>query len=117
MWGVYGGVAPPRFEELVEVLLHELDRLPGSLTEEEVARARGSLQGAVVLGGEDVGSRMSRLGRWVTAGLPVLDTDAVLQRIAQVTLQDVRVLAEEVLGGVRHLAVVGPVDEGAVALP
>lgn len=117
MWGVYGGVAPQRYEELVTVLLDELDRLPATLTEEEVARARGSLQGAVVLGGEDVGSRMSRLGRWVTSDLPVLDTDAVLQRIEQVTLEDVRGLAEEVLGGVRHLAVVGPVDPGRVALP
>ena len=67
----------------------------------------------MVLGGEDVGSRMSRLGRWVTSDLPVLDTDAVLARIADVTLADVRKLAEEVLGGPRHLAVVGPVDEVA----
>lgn len=110
MWGVYGGVAPARYEELVSVLVEEIDRLPASLTEDEVARARGSLQGAVVLGGEDVGSRMSRLGRWVTAGLPVLDTDAVLRRIGDVTLDDVRTLAAEVLGGPRHLAVVGPVD-------
>ena len=115
MWGVYGGVAPHRYEELVAVLVEELDRLPATLTEDEVARARGSLQGAVVLGGEDVGSRMSRLGRWVTAGLPVLDTDAVLARIGRVTLDGVRELAEEVLAGPRHLAVVGPLDEGAVA--
>ena len=110
MWGVYGGVVPGRYDELVEVLLGELDRLVDTLTEEEVARARGSLQGAVVLGGEDVGSRMSRLGRWATADLPVLDTDEVLQRIARVTLGDVRELAEEVLAGPRHLAVVGPLD-------
>jgi predicted Zn-dependent peptidase len=117
MWGVYGGVAPDRAEELVEVLVHEVDRLAATLTEEEVARARGSLQGAVVLGGEDVGSRMSRLGRWVTAGLPVLDTDEVLRRIGRVTLPDVRALAEQLLGGTRHLALVGPVDEAAVPRP
>ena len=108
MWGVYGGVVPGRFDELVEVLVAELDRLPATLDEQEVDRARGNLQGAVVLGGEDVGSRMSRLGRWVTADLQVLDTDAVLRRIAEVTLADVRGLAEELLGGPRHLAAVGP---------
>ena len=115
MWGVYGGVVPGRYDELVEVLVGELDRLPGTLDEAEVARARGSLQAAVVLGGEDVGSRMSRLGRWATADLPVLDTDAVLARIAEVTLQDVRELAEELLAGPRHLAAVGPLSavEGA----
>lgn len=115
MWGIYGGVAPSRYEELVEVLVAELDRLPGTLTEEEVARARGSLSGAVVLGGEDVGSRMSRLGRWVTAGAPVQSTDELLDRIAGVTLDDVRELAEELLTGPRHLAAVGPVQE-AVAV-
>ncbi len=115
MWGVYGGVVPGRYEELVEVLVGELDRLAETLTEEEVDRARGNLQGAVVLGGEDVGSRMSRLGRWATAGLPVLDTDTVLRRIADVTLEDVRSLAEQLLAGPRHLAAVGPLDDGTVS--
>jgi len=116
MWGVYGGVVPGRYDELVEVLVAELDRLPDTLTEAEVERARGNLQGAVVLGGEDVGSRMSRLGRWVTAGLPVLDTDAVLRRIADVTLNDVRALAEELLAGPRHLAAVGPLKRSELAV-
>lgn len=116
MWGVYGGVVPGRYDELVEVLVAELDRLPDTLTEAEIERARGNLQGAVVLGGEDVGSRMSRLGRWATAGLPVLDTDEVLQRIADVTLDDVRALAEELLSGPRHLAAVGPLERSELAV-
>ena len=108
MWGVYGGVGPGRYEELVEVLVGELDRLADTLTEEEVDRARGNLAGAVVLGGEDVGSRMSRLGRWATSDLAVLSTDEVLARVAAVTLADVRTMAEEMVAGPRHLAVVGP---------
>ena len=115
MWGAYAGVSPARYAEALEVLLAELDALPDTVTDAEVERAKGSLQGSVVLGGEDSGARMARLGRWVTAGIEVVDVDTVLGRIAAVTRDDVRALADELLGGTRHLSVVGAVDEATVA--
>ena len=115
MWGAYAGVAPRRLAELLEVLTAELDALPDSITEAEVARARGTLQGALVLGLEDPGSRMSMLGRWTTVGRELEDVDTLLARIAAVTTDDVRDVADTVHGqGSRHLAVVGPVEEDVV---
>lgn len=110
MWGVYAGVSPRRLHELLDVLDDELDGLVDTLTQAEVERARGALQGALVLGLEDPGSRMSMLGRWTTAGRALQDVDTLLARIRAVTLDDVRQVADELLAGPRHLAVVGPVE-------
>lgn len=110
MWGAYAGVTPRRLPELLEVLLAELDGLADSVTDAEVERARGTLQGSLVLGLEDPGSRMSVLGRWTAAGRELVDVDTMLARIGAVTTAQVRDVAADVLGGRRHLAVVGPVD-------
>lgn len=114
MWGAYAGVAPRRLPELLDVLVGELDGLVDTIVEEEVARARGALQGAVVLGLEDPGSRMSMLGRWTIAGRELQDVDQLLARIGSVTLADVRAVAADLADSPRHLAVVGPVDDDDV---
>ncbi len=110
MWGVYAGVSEEHHDEALALLVSELDRFADSVTEEEVARARGTLRGSVVLGFEDSATRMSRLGRWISTDQPIRTTDELLTMIDSVTLSGVRDLASELLGGVRHLAVVGPVD-------
>jgi predicted Zn-dependent peptidase len=76
--------------------------------DEEVARAQGNLRGQLVLGLEDTGSRMSRLGKAELTHTEVLTSDEVLDRIAQVTPDDVREVARDVLRRPRSLAVIGP---------
>lgn len=110
MWGAYAGVSPPRVEELAEVMGAELDALVDTVSEDEVERARGALQGALVLGLEDPGSRMSMLGRWTLAGREVQDVDSLLARIRAVTLADVRRVAAIISRSPRQTAMVGPVD-------
>jgi predicted Zn-dependent peptidase len=111
MWGAYAGVAPRRLDELVEVLTTELDALVDGITVEEVERAKGALQGGLVLGLEDPGSRMSMLGRWTAVGRELEDVDQLLARIRAVDLDAVRSVAGELHERPRHLAVVGPVDD------
>ncbi|MFT5563494.1 MAG: putative Zn-dependent peptidase [Myxococcota bacterium] len=115
MWGVYAGVSAKNQDEALALLVSEVDRFSGSVTEEEVARARGTLRGSVVLGYEDSGARMSKLGRWVTSDIRIRTIDELLRMIDGVTLSDVRAIAEELLLGTRHLAVVGPTDSVDVA--
>ncbi len=115
MWGVYAGVAEQHQEEALALLVDEIDRFAATVTEDEIARARGTLRGSVVLGFEDSGSRMSRLGRWVSSGVRIRTTDELLRLIDGVTISDVRAIAEELLLGTRHLAVVGPTDSVDVA--
>ncbi len=104
----YAGTSPGKVDEVLTVLRDELDRVAGDVTAAEVERAKGSLAGGMVLGLEDAGSRMSRLGRQVTTGARIVTVDEALRRIAEVELEDVRRMADELLGQPRGLAVVGP---------
>jgi hypothetical protein len=81
------------------------------VTPAELERARASLAGGIVLGLEDTGSRMVRLGRSQITGTPLLDVDDVLARIDAVDHDDVAAAARAVLSGPFTLALVGPVDD------
>ena len=63
-FGMYAGCLPAKTEQVREVMGHEFDKLAAAgITEEELLKVRGQLAGSTVLGSEDSGSRMSRLGR------------------------------------------------------
>jgi predicted Zn-dependent peptidase len=109
--GAYVGTAPGKVDETLEVLRTELERVRLDLDDAEVARAKGALRGGTVLGLEDTGSRMSRIGNQVATGVPIVTVDDALARIDQVTVDDVRRVAERVLGQPAGLAVVGPFGE------
>jgi predicted Zn-dependent peptidase len=76
-------------------------------------RASGQLSGASALALEDSDTRMSRLGRSeITLG-EFVDLDEALRRIALVTPDDVRVLADELVNRPISIAAVGTVEDDA----
>jgi predicted Zn-dependent peptidase len=110
-FGAYAGATPRKVDEVLEVMTAELEGLASSITADEVERAKGALKGGMVLGLEDTGSRMSRIGKAVCTGAELLTVDEVTARVDAVTVDDVRAVADEVFAGPRSLAVVGPYDE------
>jgi predicted Zn-dependent peptidase len=63
-----------------------------------------------VLGLEDTGSRMSRLGKAELVYGEYTGLDDALDRVRSVTPADVQALAADLAGRERTLAVVGPFD-------
>ncbi|HWU32975.1 MAG TPA: pitrilysin family protein, partial [Marmoricola sp.] len=107
--GVTAGTLPDKAPELLKVVREQLAIVADNgITEEELVRAKGQLRGGLVLGLEDTGSRMSRLGESELFQPALLSVDEVLDRISAVTLDDVRTLAREVLTRPQSLAIVGP---------
>ena len=80
----------------------------GGLTDEEVRRGKGMAKGALVLGLEDTGSRMSRLGKGELLYDDLLSVDQLLARVDAVTPEQVRAVAAEILTRPMSLAAVGP---------
>jgi predicted Zn-dependent peptidase len=106
--GAYAGTTPGKLDEVLGLLRAELDRVDEDVTEAEVARAKGALVGATVLGLEDTGSRMSRLGKQVVTDAVLLSIDQALARVEAVDVDAVRAVARRVLHRPRDLALVGP---------
>lgn len=112
--GAYVGTSPGKVDEVLTVLRDELDRVGTDVTADEVERAKGALKGGTVLGLEDTGSRMSRIGKQVATGVPIVTVDEALARIEQVDVDEVRRVATSILSRPRNLAVVGPFADDEV---
>jgi len=107
--GVSVGCLPAKLDEVLSVVRAELARVAADgLTDEELQRGKGQLRGGLVLGLEDSGSRMSRLGKGELVDDPLLSIDEVIARIDAVTLDDVRILAKELFSQPEILAIVAP---------
>jgi predicted Zn-dependent peptidase len=116
MFGVYAGCQPAKAAEVLEICREQLDLVAtGGITAEELTRGKGQLAGALVLGLEDTGSRMSRLGKAELVYGEILTVDELLARIKAVTLEQVLEVATSVLSAKQTLAVIGPFDDGAFA--
>ncbi|NLT55823.1 MAG: insulinase family protein [Actinomycetales bacterium] len=110
-FGLYAGCAPAKVDEVVSLLHRELDRLAADgLVDGELQRANGQLCGGLVLGLEDTGSRMSRLGKAELVQGEYVGLDEALDRIRSVTAADVEALAADLASRPRSLTVVGPFE-------
>lgn len=112
---VYAGTMPARLPEVLELIGAELDEMASSgVAERELEVAKGHLVGELALSLEDSAARMSRIGRSELIHHTVLTVEDVVANIAAVTLDDAARVAASVLGNERVLAVVGPVEGGAL---
>jgi predicted Zn-dependent peptidase len=109
---VYAGCGPERLGEVATVVRGVLaDVAANGLTEAELARARGSLRGGLVLGSEDTPSRMNRIGRSEVDHGRQRTIGESLERVSAVTGEQVAELARELLAQPAVTAVVGPFDD------
>jgi predicted Zn-dependent peptidase len=106
---VAGGAMPERVSDVLAICRDELEKVAASgITIEELQRGKGQLRGGLVLGLEDSGARMTRLGKSevVPGGLRTIDQ--TLAAIDAVTIDEVHAVAQDVLGAAATLAVIGP---------
>ncbi|HTJ66297.1 MAG TPA: pitrilysin family protein [Actinospica sp.] len=108
-FGVYAGCQPKKLREVLSLCRAEIERAAADgISEQELALGIGQLRGGTVLGLEDTGSRMSRIGKSELVYGQHLSVDTVLDRIGTVTLDEVKRVATELLATVPAAAVVGP---------
>ena len=95
-FGLYAGCTPGKVTEVVDLLVSEWARIAtDAITDAELERGIGQLSGGLVLGLEDTGSRMSRLGKAELVYGEFVSLDESLARIRAVTADQVRDLAAE----------------------
>ncbi|WP_249523385.1 M16 family metallopeptidase [Modestobacter marinus] len=111
-FSVYAGCSPKRVPEVLRLIRASLAEVAAEgLTTEEVVRARGQLKGGLVLGLEDTGSRMSRLGKSELSYGEYLPVRTVSARFEAVQEDQVRAVAADLFTRPTCLAVVGPYRE------
>ena len=112
IFGVYAGCHPQRARDVLELCREQVAMVAtGGLSADELEIGKGQMRGGLVLGLEDTGSRMSRLGKAELVYGELLSIDEVLARIDAVTVDDVAALAHELLRQPMALAAIGPYDD------
>jgi predicted Zn-dependent peptidase len=111
-FGVYAGCRPGQLHDVLKICRDELDHTAQhGLSDDELKRAVGQLSGATVLGLEDTGALMHRLGKSELCWGEQMSVDEMLARISSVTPDDVREVARDILGRRPSLAVIGPLTD------
>ncbi|MFE9041342.1 M16 family metallopeptidase [Streptomyces sp. NPDC012421] len=112
LFGVYAGCRPSQIHDVLRICRDELDKVASEgLTDEEIARAVGQLSGSTVLGLEDTGALMNRIGKSELCWGTQMSVDDMLARIAAVTPDEVREVARDVLTRRPSLSVIGPLKD------
>jgi predicted Zn-dependent peptidase len=109
VFGVYAGCHPDRATQVIELCREQLALAADlGLSAEELDRGKGQMRGGLVLGLEDTGSRMSRLGKAELVYGELMSIEEILGHIEAVTLDDTQSLAADLLTHPTSLAVIGP---------
>ncbi|MBO0655350.1 insulinase family protein [Streptomyces triculaminicus] len=116
LFGVYAGCRPSQVHDVLRICRDELDRVATEgLSDEEIGRAIGQLSGSTVLGLEDTGALMNRIGKSELCWGDQMSVDDMLARIATVTPDEIREVARDVLGQRPSLSVIGPLKDKQAA--
>ncbi|KSZ59588.1 MULTISPECIES: M16 family metallopeptidase [Rhodococcus] len=108
-FSVYAGCQPDNLGEVAAVVREVLtDVAEHGITDAECARAKGSLRGGLVLGLEDTGARMHRIGRSELSYGQHWGITETLERISSVSTEEVRSVAADLLHRPLAVAVAGP---------
>lgn len=108
-FSVYAGCQPENLGEVATVIRGILEAVAAEgITDAECARAKGSMRGGLVLGLEDSGSRMNRIGRSELNYGNHRSVSETIARIDAVTTEEVRDVARILLQRPFGAAVVGP---------
>ncbi|MET8475357.1 pitrilysin family protein [Streptomyces sp. NPDC006422] len=112
LFGVYAGCRPSQVQDVLKICREELDHVAEhGISDDEIDRAIGQLRGSTVLGLEDTGALMHRIGKSELCWGEQLSVDAMLDRISAVTPDEVRAVARDILGQRPSLSVIGPIKD------
>lgn len=112
LFTIYAATAAKRIREVLGLVREEIANVVrDGIRDDELSRAKGHLTGSMVLGLEDTGGRMSRLGKGELCHGEILTPDEVIAHVRAVTLDDVKRAAARVLDSQPWaLAVLGAPD-------
>jgi len=112
IFGVYAGTTKEKVNEVVELIKKELaDVALNGITEDELMRGKGALRGGLVLGLEETNARMTRIAKGELLYGEYLSLDETLNKIDEVTLEDIKSLAAQLFAQKGLLCVVGSFND------
>ena len=113
LFGVYAGISPNNFSEMLKCTLHELDRVKeGDIKEDDINRAKEHLKGSLLLSMEAVKNRMMRLARNEIYYHRSISAQEIIDSVDAVDYNQLVTLAKDIFNRDQmSLVAVGPIKE------
>ncbi len=93
---IYGATSNKNLEKVINLVSKELkDIIKNGFSQRELDIAKENTKGNIVLGVEDISSRMFRLGKSLLIDGRVLTIDEILKKIDNINLEEVNKIAEK----------------------
>ncbi|WP_274361411.1 M16 family metallopeptidase [Paenibacillus thermotolerans] len=109
---VYAGTAPKQTSEVLDITFQMLDDVRAKgITEEELRKGKEQLKGSLILGLESTSSRMTRNGKNELMTGKHYSLDELIDRIEDVSMDEVKRLAGNLFSGPCATALVGTSDK------
>jgi predicted Zn-dependent peptidase len=97
--GVYAATSPENTPELIDVTADVMLSMSEAVSDKEVGRAKAQLKSSLVMNLESPSSRADQIARQFLAFGQVPDVSTLVQRIEEVTSENVRALAHQIFSG------------------
>src|SRR5690606_2729128 len=111
MMTIYAGTGGDDVADLARLTIDEIKRAAEDMSETEIARAKAQLRAGLLMGLESPSAQAERIARVLAIWGRVADPAEVAERVAAVTLNDVRDHALRLIARARPaLALYGPVS-------
>jgi predicted Zn-dependent peptidase len=112
LWGVYAGVSRKRVREVCELIVKEMLELGGTLTEDELDKAKRHLKGNMILALESTNSRMNNIARQEMYYGKYISPDEIIKSVDRVRLSEVQALSEKLIAREKFSATAfGPLEK------
>ncbi|MBR7552938.1 M16 family metallopeptidase [Allobacillus sp. GCM10007491] len=106
---IYGGTNPDQLDEMEDIIQSIVfDLTKTGITEREMLQTKEQIKGQLILGLEHTSSRMQKNGRMELLDLPYQTPEDMVQKIEQVSLTDINLLAEHLLNNEPSRALIQP---------
>lgn len=118
LFTIYGGTSPATLQQVLDVTAEELATVRREgLRDDEIARAKTQIRGAMVIGLENMSGRMMRLGKSTLYHGRVIPLDEISACVQRVTAEDILEVAQYTLDPERlSFAAIGPFPRGGASL-
>lgn len=111
IFGVYAGTSEKEVKELMPVLCDELVKLPHTLTEEEILRAKARLKSSLLMRYENISTHAEMNAIDTILYGRVVPKEEIIAKIEDVSAQNLERVAKELLSRTPTLAALGPISE------
>ncbi len=112
IWSVYAGTDRKHVSEVINITVDEVMNLAGSVTVEELQRAKAQLKGNLILALESTSNKMTNIAKQEIYYGKYFTPDEIIRMVDDVTIDDLKALSNRIVGeSPIAVTVYGPVEE------